>query len=182
MTDPKQPQDHKRSIRDIIATAKPAERSVSLCLRGDLNGEVETADRELQAALKEPATQTLAGNPRINELAMLIESLREQMKDSAETFTFRAIPPKAWSDLVAAHPGRKDKQEAWNTETLPGAVIAACAVSPEMTLADVDDLMQVLNSGQRDDLFDAAWRVNTKSLDIPFSGAASRVLADTEQN
>jgi hypothetical protein len=170
----------KKNIRDIIAVAKPAERSVVLCLRGDLNSQVEEADRELQQEITAPENQTLAGSPRVRELADLIESLRTQMRKSAATFTFRAIHPKAWSDLVAAHPSRKDKPEAFNTQTLPAAAIAACGIDPVMTPADVEDLLAVLNSGQRDDLFEAAWRVNTKSLDIPFSVAASQVLADTE--
>lgn len=169
-----------KNIRDIIAAAKPAERSVSLCLRGDLNTAIEDADRELQQELVVPANQTLGGNPRIRELADLIESLRTEMRESETTFTFRAIHPKAWSDLIAAHPSRKDKPEAFNIETLPLAAISVCAIDPEMTLADVDDLMAVLNAGQRDDLFEAAWRVNTKPLTIPFSVAASQVLADTE--
>lgn len=179
MTDPKPPQDHKRSIRDIIAAAKPAEASVKLCLRGDLNSAIVDADRDLQAELGKPEAQSLAGNPRVNELASLIESLREQMKAAEEKFTFRAITPKAWSDLLAAHPGRAGKPEGFNLETVPGAVIAACAVSPEMTMADVEALIGVLNSGQRDELFDAAWRVNTKALNVPFSQAASRVLGGT---
>jgi hypothetical protein len=169
-----------KSFRDIIAGAKPAQRSVVLCLRGDLNSQIEDADRELQQALLAPENQTLDGSPRVRELADLIESLRDQMRQSAATFTFRAIHPKAWSDLVAAHPGRKDTFEAFDQTTLPPAAIAACGIDPVMTPADVDELLTVLNAGQRDDLFEAAWRVNTKSLDIPFSAAASRVLADTE--
>ncbi len=98
------------------------------------------------------------------------------MKDAEVEFTFRALGAQAWSDLVAAHPGKADG-DAWDPDTLAPALVAASAVDPVMTQDDVDELFEALNMGQRQALMDAAWQVNGEATSVPFSLHASAILA-----
>lgn len=167
-------------IEEIIASAKPKEQTVPVCVRGDLNARIEDLERQLADAQGwKPAT--LAEASPVRALAEQIEACRAEMKEHEHVFRFRAIEPRAWSDLLAAHPGDKDKGEVFN-DAFPAAAVAACAVDPVMNVDQVERLSNVLNQGQWDELFTAAWRCNTRSLEIPFSVLASATLSNTEQS
>jgi hypothetical protein len=77
---------------------------------------------------------------------------------------------------VAEHPG-KTPEESWDDETLAPALVAACAVDPVMTPEDVDALFEQLNLGQRQELINAAWTVNSEGTTVPFALHASAILA-----
>ena len=178
MPEPKQPQDHKKSFADIIASAKPVVRSVTLCLAGDLNAQYEDLARELDAAIKSPRT-TLADVGAERAIAEKMEAVREQMTEHEVIFRFRGLSSKAWSDLMSQHPGRTGKEEAFNVDTFPDAMLAACAVEPVMELEQVHELGDALSNAQFSELFDCAWACNQKSLDVPFSALASRLLRES---
>lgn len=171
-------------IEDIIASAKRAEKTVRICVRGDLNARIDELEQQLEDAQGwKPAT--LAETSPVRGLAEQIEALRQEMHEHEHPFTFRALPPKEWSDLLAEHPAREVDTEAgysFNVETFPTAVVSACAINPVMTVDQVQRLIPALNQGQWDDLFTTVWRVNVRATDIPFSLAASAALASTEQN
>lgn len=162
-------------IKAILAKAKPREHTVRICLAGDVAAEVDRLEAEL-SGLSQWQSQSLGDkNPGI-ELAEKIAEARERMKEAEVEFTFKALGAKAWSDLVAEHPG-KTNDEAWDSETLAPALVAACASDPAMTQAEVDELFEALNVGQRQQLIDAAWQVNGEATSIPFALHASAILA-----
>jgi len=174
-------------IGAIVANAKMAERTATVCTRGDLNAEIEDLQRRLLEADRDFVKQSLSDVSPARDLAAAIEALREQMQADEHVFKFRALSPVAWSDLLAEHPPRDGHEEVWNLETFPAACVAACCVAidgePEtLDVAEVESLFGVLNSKQRDDLFDAAYRVNVKSTDVPFSALASKILHSTAQS
>lgn len=169
------------NIDEIIASAKRAEKTATLCVRGDLNAKIEELERQLGES-KGWKPQSLADASPLRALAEQIEATRDEMREHEHTFLFRALPPKAWSDLLAKHPARKDRDEGFNLATFPAAAISACAVDPEMTVEQAEQLSEVLNQGQWDTLFSAAWTANVQALDIPFSLAASAILRSTEQS
>ena len=82
---------------------------------------------------------------------------------------------------MSTHPGRVGKDEAFNVETFPDAMLAACSVEPEMSLTQVSELADALSNAQFSELFDTAWACNQKSLDVPFSALASRLLRQSAQ-
>ena len=88
----------------------------------------------------------------------------------------RYIGDRAYSDLMAAHPADNDN-EAFDSETFPRALVAASCVDPVMTEGDVTELFEVINEGEIKKLFDAAWEVHNAADVIPFSLAASALLA-----
>ena len=105
------------------------------------------------------------------------------MKARTFAFRFRALSPKAWSDLLAAHPS-KDKTKIFEANTFPDAAIRACCVEP----AGLDDdarfaaLLSQLSVAQQSDLFDGAWAVNTSAPKGLSSFGASPVPPHSAKN
>ncbi|MGK4583485.1 hypothetical protein [Kitasatospora sp. HPMI-4] len=166
----------KRSIKEIAAAARLRETTVVLSFAGDLHGQIEDLQRQLAAASDWRGGSLADADPR-PELAERIEALQREMAENEAEFTVRALPARAWSDLLAAHPPRPGAEERFNIETFPAAAIAACCIDPVMTGAEYAELAQVLTAAQEDELFDAVWRVNTQAASVPFSLASSAILA-----
>lgn len=169
----------------IVAEASRPESSVTLCTAGALNARYQSLERELEEEQRKTITSLGEGGRR-RELAEQIERVLDEMRAHEHTFTFRALAHKAWSDLTAAHKPREDRNELVNLATFPPACITASlvAVDGEETTAtaeEVDGLFDVLNEGQIDALFNAAWEANTGGRTVPFSGLASVILQNTEQ-
>lgn len=176
------------SIKDKLAKARLPQRTVDVCLNGDLVADFEQAERDLEAAEQKPV-DSLAGNGTA-ELVERIEALQEQMRESVETFTLRALPHRrspgddrpTWHELVQRHPPRRDGDEVaeddkgvgFNTSTFYDDLIRLCVVSPEMDDQDWADLFSAISEGQFAELSLAASVLNRGGVDIPFSRAASR--------
>jgi hypothetical protein len=77
---------------------------------------------------------------------------------------------------MAAHPS-DNAQEVFDNVTFPRALVAASCVQPKMTEDQVIDLFEIINEGEIKKLFDAAWDVHNSSDVVPFSLAASALLA-----
>jgi hypothetical protein len=166
-------------ITDILKRAKARETTVTVCLAGDLAAEAERLEAELAAATQEAwgAPSLAAATPGPSQaIAKRIEAVRKKMAASEVVITLRALGYRAWSDLVAAHPSPKDDQ-AFDPETFSPALVAACAVDPAMTPEQASQLFEVLNQGQVKAVIDAAFEVNSEPTAVPFSVAASAILA-----
>ncbi|MFC4006644.1 hypothetical protein ACFOY2_05390 [Nonomuraea purpurea] len=179
------------TFADVKKKAKLPEKSVPLCLAGDLQAEFEELERQLQIERTRPdkpgATMAASGrSPAETELAQRIEALRERMQADTTVFRLRALPKKKWSDLVAAHkPRPEDKENGldYNGDTLPVALVAACCVDPQMSVPEVEELVdEVLSQGQWDELYSGAFFLNRRKVDIPFSASASAILSSTGAN
>lgn len=164
------------SIEDILAEAKPRERTVMVCIRGDLLGEAERLQDELNHATSDWEPEDLTDVHPGRELAAKLKGLREQIKAAEQPFKLRYIGDKAYSDLMAAHPAKDDNQ-AFDSERFPRALIAASCVEPVMNEEQVSQLFEVINEGEIKKLFDAAWDVHNSSEMVPFSLLASALTA-----
>lgn len=164
------------SIEDILAEATPRERTVKVCIRGDLAGRAEQLQEELAQVSSDWEPEDLADVHPGRELAVQLKEVREQIKAAERPFTLRYIGDKAYSDLMAAHPAKDDSQ-AFDSETFPRALIAASCVDPVMTDEQVTQLFEVINEGEIKKLFDAAWDVHNSSEMVPFSLLASALAA-----
>lgn len=165
-----------RSIQDILKGAKPRERTVKVCVRGDLAGRVESLTEEISRVSEDWEPTDLTDEHPGRALSVELKQVREEAREAEEPFTFRYIGDRAYSDLMAAHPADNDN-EAFNSETFPRALVAASCVEPAMTEDDVTELFEVINEGEIKKLFDAAWEVHNAADVIPFSLAASALLA-----
>lgn len=175
------------SIDEILDQATPPEKTVPICLAGHMQAEFEELERDLAIARDKPAEGTLAGgaNPLATQIAQQIVELRERMREHTKVFRFRGLSRRAFSDLIAKYPPSKEdeaegKDVDW--ETFGVALIAACAVDPAMTEEKAGKLVDVLTSAQYDSLFAAAFSVNKRDVDVPFSYAASAVLQSSKKS
>lgn len=176
----------KPDFARLLADAKLPEKTVPVCLRGDLVADFEAADRELEQAQKKPST-SLAGSGTATLLERL-EALEAEMAEHTYTFRLRAMPRHAWRELMAAHPPRKgddgelvieDRITGANRTTVFEPLVRASIVDPELTDAQFAELVGKLTDRQFEDLTTAAWDLNQGSVDIPFSRAASRARRTT---
>jgi hypothetical protein len=163
-------------INDILKRATPRERTVMVCIRGDLAGEAERLAAELARTSDDWEPSDLTETHPGRELAAKLKAVREQVKAAEVPFLLRYIGDRAYSDLLAKHPSEKD-EELFNSDTFPRALIAASSVDPAMTEEQVAELFEVINEGEIKKLFDAAWDVHHSADVVPFSLAASALLA-----
>jgi len=164
------------SIEDILAQATPRERTVKVCIRGDLAGRMEELQDELARTSTDWEPSDLSEVHPGRAIAEEMKALREQVKSAEVPFTLRYIGDKAYSDLLAAHPS-ENENELFNSETFGRALIAASCVEPVMSEEQAAQLFEKINEGEIKKLFDAAWDVHNSSDMIPFSLAASALLA-----
>jgi len=173
----------------MVARAKLPERTVPVCLAGDLVAEFEEVDRQLVAALQRPAT-SLAGRGT-EPLKARLAQLQAEMEDNTYLFRLRALPRTtkpgddrpSWRGLTDAHPPRQDAdgspdigdvQSGVNRETFFEPFLRASIVDPVMTDEEFADIVagDKLTDRQYDQLVKAAWDLNQGTVDIPFSRAA----------
>lgn len=165
----------------LLKSAKLPERTVEICLRGDLVAEHELAERELEQVQK-AVSDSLAGNGA-SAIAGRIEELEAQMREHTYDFRLRALPRPAWRALIAEHPPRRgDDNEivladrmGVNAETFFEAMIRKAVIDPVLTDEQFAQLLDALTDRQFGDLSDVAWGLNRHEVDVPFSRAASRM-------
>ena len=160
-----------KTAREILNSAKRREKTVRLCLRGDLVAEFEALEARL-------ADLTIGvgwgnGDDATAEVAERLTAIRAEMLEDTVTFTFRALKRIAWDELNAKHTGENN---LLNVDTFMPELVQACLVAPAMTVDDLDELYDVINDGQRIELGNAAWSVNTEATEVPFSERASVVM------
>ncbi|TXS35716.1 hypothetical protein [Streptomyces sp. OR43] len=163
-------------IKALLAKAKPRERTVKIMLDGALAGEIERLEAELVEASEDWQPSDLTESHPGGVIAQQIAELREKAREAEAEFKFRYIGDEEYSSLLAAHPSTS-KEELFDSDSFPRALIAASCVDPVMTVDDTKDLFKVINQGQIQALFDAAWDVHNSSSLVPFSLAASALLA-----
>ncbi|MEU5442769.1 MULTISPECIES: hypothetical protein [Streptomyces] len=165
-----------RSITNILKQAKPRERTVMVCIRGDLAGKAERLSEEISRVSEDWEPADLTEEHPARALSAELKEARDQARAAEVPFTLRYIGDKAYSDLLAAHPSEKDG-ELFNDATFPRALIVAACVDPVMTEGQAAELFEVLNQGEIQKLANAAWDVHTSADLVPFSLAASALLA-----
>lgn len=166
-----------------IDGAQPAERSIALCLRGDLVARFEELEREFEVANEAPG-DSLASGSTAAEIRGQMEALQAQMRASTKTVVLRAlVPRKRWQALAEQHPPRRDEEGnvlaedrrlGVNNDTFWDPAIRACWASPVLTKAQLTKLLDVLSNNQYDALASLVMLVNQGDVDIPFLPAVSR--------
>ncbi|MBP2704396.1 hypothetical protein JOL79_11285 [Microbispora sp. RL4-1S] len=167
-------------IDAILGKIQRPERTYRLCLRADLQSQWEETERQLKLAERENVNSLAGKSKKTRELAQQCRALEEEMEASTETLLLRGLSAKRFSDLLAAHPARKGKDEIFNPDTFGVALLAASAAAPEMTEEQAGRLVDAITQGQWNDLFNTCWLLNRSSVDVPFSRSASEHLPGTK--
>ena len=175
-----------KSFAAMLGEAKMPEKTVPVCLRGDLTADFEEVDRQLEAAQKKPAS-SLAGSGT-GALLERLDALAVEMAEHTYTFRLRAMPRHAWLELMAAHPPRKDdegdplvedRMTGANRLTVFEPMVRMSIIDPELDDEQWKKLLAALTDRQFEDLVNAAWDLNQGKVDVPFSRAASQARRTT---
>jgi hypothetical protein len=170
----------------LLAGAKLPERTLPVCLRGDLQAQHETADRELEALLK-------AGSSKFNDgsgaLKAKLLALEAEMKAATYEFRLQGLARPQYRAFIAGYPMRiqedgslhqEDRVFGFNIEDGAEPLVRRCLVDPVLDAEAWSRLMAALTERQFDDLAGAAWYLNRGDVDVPFSRAASRLTETSE--
>lgn len=175
----KEPQD----FRAKLAAASLPERVVTIYLDGALLAELDQATAELEQAHTPGDDDRFTGNSAARAAARRIEQLQAQMAESQVQIRLRAVPRRRWLGFVAEHPPRDndegDTALGVNTATFYDALIRECMIDPQLSDDEYEQLLDALTSKQFDTLADAAWGINRRDVDVPFSGLASVILRNS---
>lgn len=160
----------------LLAAAKLPERTVDLCLRGDLQAEWEALQTQLQDAQRAEPT-SLADPAPAADLEEQIRQLEETMSASVLTLRLRALNRKEFQDLALKHPPREDhrldKMYGLNIETFNAELVQASCVDPQLDEDQWRQLLGVLTPGQYKTLTDTCDVLNHSPVDVPFSSNGS---------
>lgn len=192
-------------FKSLLKQAKRPERTVDICLRGDLVADFEVADKALRDA-QATASDSKEGDG-VASLVDAVERIQAEMADSIYPFRLRALPRPWFRALMKAHPPREDDdpdtQVGFNRDTYFEALLKVSTVDPPMgvdvegffkellqaqaggadlpVLPDGDwpELLDALTDRQFGDLTDAAWFVNRDEVSVPKSLAVLRAKRPT---
>lgn len=194
-----------KNFKAMLAEAKLPETTVMVCLRGDLAADHEAAERELEQAEKKGGDSLAgSGAAEIADRILALEAeMREHAYEfrlrALPRPRWRALvaahPPRKAEDGSVVDTDRIGV----NAETFYDAIIKTSTIDPDMgvdidayftelmaaqaagtdlpVLPDGDwpELLDALTDRQFDELADAAWGLNRREVDVPFSHAASRM-------
>jgi hypothetical protein len=161
------------SLDAALEQAKRPERVVYLCLRGDLQSELEDIDHRIESL---PVVDALGGDPERTELEDRRAAVLEEMRDARFPFRIVGVTRPEWRALLSEHEPREDNTAdralGYNGDTFPEALIRTC-LSPKPTEVQWMKVVGVLSEGQFNELFNAAVAVSLRKVEIPKSRSAS---------
>lgn len=176
-----------KNFKAMLAEAQLPEKTVDVCLRGDLFAEHQAAEAELEQAEKAAEmSNSLDGGAPVAKLSERIKAIEATMREHTYPFRIRGLASAKYRALKAEHPPRKDpdtgevldsdKFVGANIDTFFDALARRCTVDPELdeagwrTLAD-----EKLTESQLDEIGSVAFRLSVGEVSVPFSQAASRL-------
>lgn len=122
-----------------------------------------------QRAKSKRATFDKLKNKKLAEREIILHIDGEPM-----TVLIRAIPMRAYDDLLDKHPPTKDQKAlgaAWNTDTFPPAVFAAVSVDPDLSYDEALELWESENFSRGDlaYLWEQSIDVIMTGFNVPFT-------------
>ena len=175
------------SLDEIMSSARLVERTVRICIRGDLEAEYEQTVNELgtlvdaNGEVLTKGDQALSDGSRAQELAGRVQDLEAQMKAASRTVRFRAMPDDDWRAFLKTHEdaaGKVKDYDAFNEQ-----IIARCAISPTLTVEGVRAMRKKLTPTQMTALANGAyWACTTGGVDVPKSPSFSPAPRPSSQS
>lgn len=142
---PKQFDTDSPSIEEIMERRKPRTESAWVPLDAEVLNRISELETQIPMEERRDERRTDRA-PVAPQLREELEGLREHAHESAVQFTFEALGRKAYRDLIDEHPPQDEDRERakaqfgdqrmarWHSDTFVPALMAACAVEPEMDL------------------------------------------------
>jgi hypothetical protein len=156
---------------------------VPVCFATHLVTRYEQAKQELADTARQAVdSDSLAAGPPAHLRTELLD-LEQQIRANTIDLTLRAMPSKTFKTLKRDHPPRKDddgravprdQMLGVNEATFFDPLLRACLIQPALDEATFRILVdERLTDGQLEKLTTAAWFLNVRVVDAPFSSAAS---------
>lgn len=168
-----------KSTKERLKAARLPERSVSVCLRGDLIADIQELERELEAMVKAEATdKRMSSKSGQKAKADEIQAKQAEMAEESISFRLRALTATRWRELARKYPPPKDDTAKLGVDLIPfmGEAIPLSVVSPDdMDDEDWETFTDNVPSSELSKLMSAVWELNTEGVDIPKSLIASVV-------
>jgi hypothetical protein len=106
------------------------------------------------------------------------DTLTMEIDGESVSMVFEAISYKELDALQAKHPPTQDQRiagAAFNRNTFPPALVAACSLEPKLSEADTREIWtsEEWSTGELNTLFDTVSNLCMKGLDVPFTETAS---------
>jgi hypothetical protein len=159
-----------------LAAARLPERTVEICLRGDLQADFEELERQLAAAAERPDDGRIVGNIDVRRIADQMQELRAEMAGAMQVFRLRAFKRGRWTALLAEHPAEASDERGYgyNPETFAPAAVIASVIEPAAISEETwEKLFDSITDSQFNQLYNAAQILNQRPVSVPFSKAAS---------
>lgn len=165
-------------IDEVLERHTPRQASVKLCLDGNLH-------REIAGLLEEAAeledSDSLAEDPRSQEIYDRLAELRDRAEDATVEFVFEAVSERAWETLRQDHPPTDEQREDllvdYNPDTFRAAAIAVSLVEPEgIDTESVEQLEDSLSVGQFAQLWRACREVNVGGDELGKGGVVTGLM------
>jgi hypothetical protein len=133
---------------------------------------VEARQKQSQAS-KRATLDQLINKPRsTSEFSLFLSDGNGSSNEV--TMKFQAIGVRAYDKLVSKHPPKPEQRaegSSFDMDTFAPALIAACAVEPEISVTEAKQIWESDDWSRGDVmvLFRNAVELNNRGLDIPFS-------------
>lgn len=182
----KKPKKLEQDVDALLDAATLPERTVDLCLRGDLHAEYQDVEAQFYAA-QMSAEASLGGEaPEVTALRDELNAITEKMRAATLTLRFRAVSKERFDLIIVAHPPRDDNKDdqaaGFDQDGVNEAMIKACCVEPELTAERWEKLRGAITSQQYNELIGAINQLNFAPVDIPFLFAASAKPSDSDES
>lgn len=130
--------------------------------------------RQAQSKASKTATLDLLKNKKPATTTFSVYLTDDDGEQTEVTLTYKAIGAIAYDKLVAKHPPKAEQRvegATFNVDSFAPALIAACSVSPEISLEDAKEIWESPDWSRGDlmVLFRNAVELNNRGIDIPFS-------------
>ena len=189
------------TLEEIKRLKKPNKVTVPIVLDPDLKHQVQEKHKEIEAAKRKRGERGDLASGGVSKLEAELAELEEALDDVAVDFVFQDIGRKNYDNLVQAHPAT-DEQKAdyrrqaeelemdiakigglsYNPDTFPPALMAACAISPKLTIEEATEIFNEWSEGDVEMLFMGAMQACKERVSVGFSRPATEKTEDSDSN
>ena len=163
-------------IDDLIATASARTAKVRVCARGDLVDLHQALVVQLDQQLK--ADGSLADD-KVTGLSQQIVDVEAEMEASTVEITVTSVSQLKWANLLLKHPPTAAQRRGGHDHhpiDFPRAAVAACAVDPEISPLQAEQMHERLPFGEWTKLWMTVFSLNCSETPLPKLPAASELL------
>lgn len=175
-----------KNFKAMMAEAKLPERTVDLCLRGDLVADFQALEAELDAARIAAGDSLDSGT---GEIVERMEAIQAEMRENTYPVRLRAMRGPDFRALLAQHPARRnedgeispdERSFGFNVDTFFEPLLRACLIDPEIVSKDDwEQFVGGITDYQFNELAITCLTLNRGKVDIPFSLAASMMKSSS---